>query len=147
MQSKQENPLCTLLVGEFSSDKQGLRTLFGNLGWRLLESKSRPEALECINNVPVHVVLAECDHPGWTWKRILEDLRSCEEQPELVITSRVADDHMWSEALNWGAYDVLLQEPLNRSEVERVIAAAKRQFDYRRKRPVGSSYWVAAKAS
>jgi response regulator RpfG family c-di-GMP phosphodiesterase len=147
MQSKQENPLCTLLVGEFSSDKPSLRTLFSHLGWRLLESKSRPEALTCIKDVPVHVVLAESDHPGWNWKRILEDLRSCEEPPELVIASRVADDHMWSEALNWGAYDVLLREPLNCSEVERVIAAAKRQFDYRPKRPVSSVYRVAAKAS
>jgi response regulator RpfG family c-di-GMP phosphodiesterase len=147
MQSIQENPLCTLLVGDFSSDKPGLRQLFGNLGWRLLESKSRPEALTCIKNVPVHVVLAESDHPNWNWKRILEDLRSCEEQPQLVIASRAADDHMWSEALNWGAYDVLLQEPLNYSEVERVIAAAKRQFDYSSKRPVSSVCRVAAKAS
>jgi response regulator RpfG family c-di-GMP phosphodiesterase len=147
MQSKQEDPLCTLLVGEFSSDKPGLRSLFSNLGWRLLESKSRAEALKCIENGPVHVVLAENDHASWNWKHILEDLRSCEVQPQLVVTSRVADDHMWSEALNWGAYDVLLQEPLNYSEVERVIAAAKRQFDYRPKRCVSSVRRVAAQAS
>ncbi len=142
-----ENPLCMLLFGDFSNDKPRLRTLFRKLGWRLLESQSRPEALRCIKNVPIHVVLAESDHPSWNWKHILEDLRACDVPPQLVIASRLADDRLWSEALNWGAYDVLLQEPLNCSEVERVIAAAKRQLDYQPERRVGGVLRAAAQAS
>lgn len=74
------------------------------------------------------MVLAEADGPGWDWKRVLNDLRGLEQPPPLIVTSRHADDRLWAEALNVGAYDVLSQ-PFERNEVERVIASARRHFD------------------
>jgi hypothetical protein len=47
-----------------------------------------------------------------------------------VVTSRTADDYLWAEVLNVGGYDVLAQ-PLERDEVERVVASARRHFDVR----------------
>jgi CheY-like chemotaxis protein len=36
--------------------------------------------------------------------------------PMLIVTSRLADDYLWAEALNLGAYDVLAK-PFDASEV------------------------------
>jgi len=56
-----------------------------------------------------------------------DDLRDLPDPPQLVVTSRTADDYLWSEVLNCGGYDVL-PRPLNRDEVERVVAAAGRHY-------------------
>ncbi|HLK47457.1 MAG TPA: hypothetical protein VKT49_04945, partial [Bryobacteraceae bacterium] len=66
--------------------------------------------------------------PTWPWKRALQDLRRLSRPPQLVVTSRLADELLWAEALNWGAYDVLA-EPFDRDEVMRVVASARRHFE------------------
>jgi DNA-binding response OmpR family regulator len=60
----------------------------------------------------------------------LRDLRPLEQPPLLIVTSRLADDALWSEALNLGAHDVLAQ-PFDRHQVERVFASARRRFEFR----------------
>jgi hypothetical protein len=59
---------------------------------------------------------------------VLQDLQRREHPPQLVVTSRLADDALWSEVLNRGGYDVL-PEPFEHEEVERVISSARRHFD------------------
>jgi hypothetical protein len=43
--------------------------------------------------------------------------------PLLVVTSRIADDRLWSEVLNLGGYNVLAK-PLNMKEVFHVVGLA-----------------------
>jgi DNA-binding response OmpR family regulator len=43
--------------------------------------------------------------------------------PTLIVTSRLADDELWAEVLNLGAYDVLAQ-PFDPDEVYRVVFLA-----------------------
>ena len=43
--------------------------------------------------------------------------------PALIVTSRLADERRWAEALNLGAWDVLAK-PLDRREVLRSVRAA-----------------------
>jgi hypothetical protein len=75
----------------------------------------------------VQVVISENPGAGAGWQRLLDDLRGLPEPPQLVVTSRMADDYLWAEVLNRGGYDVLPQ-PLDRDEVERVLAAAGRHY-------------------
>ena len=75
-------------------------------------------------------VIAETEVPDWHWTTVLHDLRRLERPPHLIITSRHADDRLWAEALNVGAYDVLAQ-PLDRVEVERAVESAHRHFEVR----------------
>jgi DNA-binding response OmpR family regulator len=86
--------------------------------------------MECLDSNPVQVVIAESDVPNWNWRRVLTDLRDRAKPPQLVVTSRQADESLWSEVLNIGGYDVMAQ-PLDSHEVERVVASAHRHFDYR----------------
>lgn len=128
-----------LAVGEFEQDRALLRDIASAAGWHLYEARDRRHAMQLLERVPVEVVIAESDLPNWNWKKILFDLRRLARQPQLVVTSRTADDYLWSEVLNIGAHDVLPQ-PLEREETERVVAAARRQFS----RPLGRAGQIAA---
>ncbi len=117
-----------LLVGDYDSDRPLLRDVFRKFEWKLFEARDRSSALHCLDRNPVHVVVSKKRVHDWNWKRLLADLHRHVRPPQLIITSHIADERLWAEALNWGAYDVLA-EPLRRDEVERVIASARRHFD------------------
>jgi DNA-binding response OmpR family regulator len=121
-------PVSALLVGEYAAERSLVQEIFRQCGWLLFEAGDRHHALESLERDPVQVVIAESDLPKWNWRKVLTDLRGLASPPQLVVTSRTADEHLWAEVLNIGAYDVLAQ-PLDREEVERVVAAASRQFD------------------
>ena len=127
MANRLEDSVSVLAIGEFGSDRMLLHDVVRRAGWRLLEASDRRRALRFLERMPVHVVLAESDLPNWDWKKVLHDLRRLAQPPQLVVTSRTADDYLWAEVLNIGGYDVLPQ-PLERDELERVVAAARRQY-------------------
>jgi DNA-binding response OmpR family regulator len=129
-----EQNISALLVGEYSAERLLVHDIFRRCGWRLFEARDRRRALHSLEQNQVQVVIAESDLPKWNWRKVLTDLRRLALPPQLVVTSRTADEHLWAEVLNVGAYDVLAQ-PLDREEVERVVAAASRQFQQQRLRP------------
>lgn len=126
--SARDHCVSALLVGEYESDRQLLHGIFQDAGWRLFEAPDRRRALDCLERQPVQVVISERDGPHWNWKWVLNDLRRLAHPPQLIVTSRTADDYLWAEVLNIGGYDVLPQ-PFNRDEVERVVDAAHRHFE------------------
>ena len=117
-----------LMVGEYETDRILVHDVFRKLKWRLFEARDRRRALECLERNPVQVVLAEGGPQPWGWKRVLKDLRELAHPPQLIVTSRTADDVLWAEVLNVGGYD-LLARPFRADELERVVAAARRHFD------------------
>ena len=135
MPVNQENLLCVLAIGEFTADRLLLHDVSRNSGWKLIEARDRRHAMKVLDRKPVHVVITEADLPNWKWKNVLSDLRRLAQTPQLIVTSRTADDYLWAEVLNLGGYDVLPQ-PLQRDEVERVVAAARRQYIRVPPRPV-----------
>ena len=121
------SPVSALLVGDFTNERPLVHEVFQRCGWKLYEAPDRRKALNCLDRHRVQVVIAESELPNWNWKRVLYDLRSLSKTPQLVVASRTADDYLWSEVLNMGAYDVL-PRPLEKDELERVIAAARRHY-------------------
>lgn len=117
-----------LMVGEYETERILVHDVFRKLSWRLFEARDRRRALDCLDRHPVQVVLADGGPQPWTWKRVLNDLRQLAHPPQLIVTSRVADDSLWAEVLNIGGYDVLAR-PFEADELERVVAAARRHFD------------------
>jgi DNA-binding response OmpR family regulator len=124
-----EDFVCALLVGDFGGDRLVVREVFRKPGWRLFEASARRAAVRCLSRNRVHVVVTVTDLPRWTWKQALADLRLLPSPPQLVVASREADDQLWSEVLNLGAYD-LLARPMLSDEVERVIVSARRHCDF-----------------
>ncbi len=123
-----EQSVSALLVGAYEKDRLLIHEIFQKLGWRLFEAHDRKRAMQCLQRNPVQVVITETDVQKWNWKNVLNDLRGLAKPPQLIVTSPHADDYLWAEALNIGAYDVL-PRPFQRDEVERVIASARRHFE------------------
>lgn len=73
------------------------------------------------NSIPV--VLCERDLAPDSWRGMLEYLRNMEEPPLLIVASHLADERLWAEALNLGAYDVLAT-PFDAAEVVRILNSA-----------------------
>ena len=73
------------------------------------------------------VVVCERDLPPGSWKDVLEQVTILPDPPSLIVTSRLADERLWAEALNLGAYDVLAK-PFDRSDAMRVVGAAWRAW-------------------
>jgi len=133
MPENRDQAVSALAVGEYESDRLLLHEIFRRCGWRLFEARDRRRALECLEKNPVQVVIVESEVRNWNWRKVLNDLRRMVTPPQLVVTSRTADDYLWAEVLNVGGFDVLAQ-PLEPDEVERVIASAWRHFDVKPQR-------------
>jgi CheY-like chemotaxis protein len=141
-QPKPDNFVSALLAGDFQEGRLLIHEAFHSMGWRLYEAGDRKQAMQCLKRRSVQVVVAKADMPDWSWKRVLRDVRQLPQPPQLVVVSRLADDSLWSEALHWGAYDVLA-EPFQRDEVIRVVASARRHFEPMRQ-AVGAASIAAA---
>ena len=133
MANTSSNSVSALLVGDFDSDASLVRDVFQANQWSLEHARDRRQALELLRR-PVPVVVAEASIPSWNWRDILWDLHNLSHSAQLIITSRHADEYLWSEVLNEGAFDLLAQ-PLARDEVERAIAAAVRRGQGLQARP------------
>jgi DNA-binding response OmpR family regulator len=123
-----EDSVCALLLGEHDEGQLLIQQVFQDAGWRLLEAGDRKKARQHLDHDAIHVVIARSEAPGWDWREVLRNLRRRAHPPQLIVTSRTADEHLWSEVLNCGGYDVL-PEPFHRDEIERVVAAARRHYD------------------
>jgi FixJ family two-component response regulator len=73
------------------------------------------------------VVVCEQDLTPGSWKEMLDQVTILPYPPSLIVTSRLADERLWAEALNLGAFDVLAK-PFDRTEAMRVVGAAWRAW-------------------
>ena len=88
------------------------------------------QGLAILRERAISIVICERDLSDGTWKDILLGLDALCDRPLLIVTSRIADDHLWVEVLNLGGYDVL-SKPLERNEVARIIDSAWRNWTHR----------------
>jgi FixJ family two-component response regulator len=72
-------------------------------------------------------VICECDLEPGNWKDVLDEVLALPQPPCVIVTSRLADDYLWAEALNVGAYDVLAK-PFETEEVIRIVSSASRNW-------------------
>lgn len=69
--------------------------------------------------------------PG-SWKDLLEHLAAHPQPPLMIVTSQLADDYLWVEALHLGAYDVLRKQ-FDPDELRRVMTLASLNWSSRSK--------------
>ncbi|HYW47181.1 MAG TPA: response regulator [Bryobacteraceae bacterium] len=91
--------------------------------WVLNKRATLRSALTTLRQRRFPIVICECDLLPGSWKAVLEQLSRDPVHPYLIVTSRLADDRLWAEALNLGAYDVLAK-PFDSQEVSRVVDSA-----------------------
>ena len=128
-----ECSVSALFVGGDEDELRLVREVFREYGWQLFEAPDRRRASQCLRRHSVQVVIVKSDMPDGSWREMLGHLRRLARPPLLIVASRTADEHLWAEVLNIGGYDVLAQ-PFERDEMVRVVASARRHFDYRPER-------------
>jgi len=105
-----------------------------NTRWRLKTATSLASALFALRKQRVPIVLCDCELGAGAWVEMLEQLSTLAAPPFLIVTSRTADEYLWAEALNLGAYDVLAK-PFHAEEVVRVLSLAWLQWERQRGSP------------
>ena len=124
-----------IAVSPFESDHVVLAHIFGHTSWRLDSARSMQEATvklyaPNVTAVPPVLLCEETLFDG-NWKDLLHLTQEMSAPHNLIVTACHADDRLWAEVLNLGAYDVL-QKPFRAQEVFRTIGLA---WSDRRKGP------------
>ena len=91
-----------LLISPFDEDHQHLRDILKHSNWQQHGARTQKEAFEFLRENVTPVVLCESELPDGAWQDVLCRLGRMECPPLLVVTSRMADDRLWSEVLNLG---------------------------------------------
>jgi DNA-binding NtrC family response regulator len=112
-----------LSVSPDRADHNELEEVLKTWGGTIYEAGSASLAHECLSKDEIGVVLCERDLGTENWIDLLKSLFRLHNAPPLIVTSRLADDSLWAEALNRGAYDVLAK-PFDREELLRTVNLA-----------------------
>jgi len=115
--------ISVLSVSPSQHDHDTLASVLGREQWTIHNALSLRSATAFLRRHGVPLVVCEHDLSPGTWTRLLDVIRLLSMPPFLIVTSRVADDYLWAEALNMGAYDVLAK-PFDVTEVTRTLSSA-----------------------
>jgi DNA-binding NtrC family response regulator len=118
-----ERTVTVLTVGNTADEHDSLRSILTHSNWRLYEAESCGEARRILDRQRISVVVCDELLPDGDWKQVLEMVNGMQAAPPLIVTARNADDRLWSEVLDLGAYD-LLPKPFDHKEVIRAVGIA-----------------------
>ena len=91
--------------------------------WSISSADTMTSAANRLEGERVPIILCESESGCGNWKDVLESVGKFPVPPVLIVASRTADEYLWAEALNLGAYDVL-SKPYHPAEVVRVLSMA-----------------------
>lgn len=112
-----------LSVSPRQADHRAVKELLTSWTGSIFEAASFRSARQVLAKQHIGVVLCERVLGSRTWIDVLNLLFRLPNPPPLIVTSRLADDFLWAEALNRGAYDVLAK-PFDRQELLRTVNLA-----------------------
>ncbi len=115
-----------VILAIFGSQEQrkSLESILAVKGYTVRRAASVDVLPSALSQERVGVVVCESRLPdGRSWRDALVQLREVDDCARLIVADRLADEVLWSEILNLGAYD-LLAEPFDPTEVARVVELA-----------------------
>ena len=119
----------TVLAIIAPEDQTSLSNLFVQSTWKVVFTSSFLEAKSVLGEDVPGVVICDGRLPdGNSWKDLLHEMRKMQDPPPLIVADRLADDRLWAEALNLGAYD-LLAKPFDGKEVWHAVTTACRSHE------------------
>ena len=105
-----------LSISPNAEDHDALRRIVTDLNWHLFSAETLYDALNRLISDRFAVILCEDVLEDGTWKDLLHQTG----EPPIVVTSHLADEHLWCEVLNLGGYDVLAK-PFSSPEVVHLL--------------------------
>jgi DNA-binding NtrC family response regulator len=115
--------ISVLLVSPFLDDQETLEQFLRPPKWSIYRAPTLKSAMAAMELERLPLVLCERDLGQDAWKNVLAQTMLMLHSPLIIVTSRLADEHLWAEALNLGAYDVLAK-PFDATEVTRILSLA-----------------------
>lgn len=120
-----------LLASPNQSDHDSLSGILRSHECNLHWSRTCGEAVSFLREHRVGVIIASTGLPDGTWKSLLSEISLSADAPNLIVTSRLADERLWAEILNLGGYDLLVV-PYDADEVLRIAVQAWLDWDQKR---------------
>jgi DNA-binding NtrC family response regulator len=120
---RRENTVNVLSLSRNEEDHTSLQSIFGYSRWTIDTAPNIKTARSLLQSDDISVVVCDCDSLPGLWIEILGEFQAMSIPPTLIVASRLADDRLWAEALNRGAWDVLAK-PFERTEVLRSVRNA-----------------------
>jgi len=120
------NPPSVLLVSPRVEDHNSLKNIFSSSRWHVQGAWTASDGLKMIhrNHSEIPVVICEQRLPDGDWKLLMAAMDDWAVRPSVIVCSRLADERLWVEVLNLGAFDLLLCAPFVPEEVLRVTESA-----------------------
>lgn len=112
-----------LSVSPMEEDHLSLQSIIWHSKWKLLKAGQLSAAADVLDEHNVSVVICELQFKSGTWIDLLRQIQKMPAPPSVILASRLADERLWAEALNLGAWDVL-PKPFDRAEVLRSVKVA-----------------------
>ena len=112
-----------MLVSHIEEDQRFVDQISCQNRWTLFRAGTVRAAFSLVRDNHIPIVISDRDVPGGGWKKMLSALQRLARPPLLVVASRLADEHLWAEALNLGAHDVLAT-PFSATELVWVLGNA-----------------------
>ncbi|MEO7146036.1 MAG: response regulator [Bryobacteraceae bacterium] len=106
-------------------DNAALERIVAASEWKIWQAKDCREARTILHRTKITVVLCDQYLSDGSWRLLRSEVAQLAAAPLLIVVSAVADEALWAEVLNLGAYD-LLAKPFRADEVLRTISSAPR---------------------
>jgi DNA-binding response OmpR family regulator len=104
-------------------DRRDLKRIVGPCEWKLIWTDTCAGAVEEVRQSSAPIIISGRVFPDGEWRDIWNRLRTHPAPPMFILASRLADDALWAEALNLGAYNLVLK-PFRPEEVIRTVHGA-----------------------
>jgi DNA-binding NtrC family response regulator len=98
--------------------------------WTLAATDDLASAVAGVQARGVPILLCDRQCASCTWQDVLDSVGAFAAPPLVIVVSSTADERLWAEALNLGAYDVL-SKPYQPAEVVRVLSLALLHWENR----------------
>jgi DNA-binding NtrC family response regulator len=115
-----------MVVSSKTDDHDALQQIFSEPAWELRAAFSRIECMRWLGreHQETQVVICENCLPDGDWRLLLAEMDQMAAKPSLIIYSPLADEGLWAEVINLGAFDLLLGPPFEVEETLRVTRNA-----------------------
>ena len=120
---EQSVQLSGLAISPSVTDISFLKNRFRDAKWTLYTAYTYRESMDELRWNRMPVVLCASKLPDGDWKDVLSQLAPMPDRPRLIVFSRNADESLWGEVLNAGAFD-LLATPFKNEELIFTIGSA-----------------------
>ena len=125
--------MSVIILGVLGSaaDRQSLQYIVDHSNWKLAFADGVEKIQPILQRNDTGVVVTDCVlADGNNWKDVWRAIQAHAFPPSLIIADRHADDRLWAEVLNLGAFDLILK-PFDANELFRVVSSAWRSWKYR----------------